>query len=209
MYNHSSRTLALTLAVAALAACNGITEAPVPVLASISPDTATLGRTGVSFTASGSDFRPQSTVRWNGADLATTFVSPAELRASLPDALLQTVVTAEVTVFTPGGGSSAARAFSVRLPSTIEECETFSVQICGIWTLQGDRYLGAWEDGATANLTVVRITATEFVLSRVDFGKNQNFTALYTGVISGRNVAGAVTWNASGNSRSGTWFARW
>lgn len=112
----------LSLLVTALVACTDSTApraAPVPVLSSVTPDTARLGGTGLTITALGSDFRSESVIRWGGTDLATTYVSEIELRATVPDALLQTPGPAEVTVFTPqpGGGISAARTVNVRYPA--------------------------------------------------------------------------------------------
>jgi hypothetical protein len=56
-----------------------------------------------------------STVRWNGVDLVTTYVSAGELIATVPANNLGSVQTAQITVFTPapGGGSSDVLAFFV------------------------------------------------------------------------------------------------
>lgn len=203
---------ALVLALATLAACNGSTdsEPDPPTLASISPDTATLGRTGVLVTATGADFRRTSVIQWNGAPLATTFVSGTRLQATLPDALLRTAGAAQVTVLTPEVGASAARTFTVRLPATISVCEVPSITICGTWTLQpSGQYLGSWADGATANLTVATATSGQLVVNRADFGKNHDFSAVYLGTLTGRSAAGTVAWNHAGAVFNGTWTAQW
>jgi hypothetical protein len=56
----------------------------------------------------GTNFVLSSVVRWNGADRATTFVSPTQLRAVIPATDLLMAGTARVTVFNPppGGGTS-------------------------------------------------------------------------------------------------------
>lgn len=105
------------------------------------------------------------------------------------------------------GCRSSTESFT--LPELIQTCETFTVEICGTWTLAGDHYVGAWQDGATANLEIIRFTETDVVLHRVDFGKNQDFTANYTGTVTGRTATGVVVWIASGASRSGEWVAWW
>ena len=87
--------------------------------------------------------------------------------------------------------------------------EEARVRICGTWRLDGGRYSARWEDGASANLRVVRWSADEVVLEREDFGQNVGFTARYTGRITARAASGQVTWNHQGNVRTGTWTAEW
>jgi len=56
-------------------------------------------------------------VRWNGANRATTYVSPTQLTAVIPATDLTTAATARVTVFNPppGGGTSNAVSLVVGL----------------------------------------------------------------------------------------------
>jgi hypothetical protein len=109
------------LALAGTGACkdgSGPPDAPAPVITSLSPDTATAGRSGVSVTIAGSGFRGSSVVRWNARPLATTFVSETALRVTVPDDLMGTGGEMTVTVQTPapGGGTSAGATFTVRNP---------------------------------------------------------------------------------------------
>ncbi|MCL5256307.1 MAG: Ig-like domain-containing protein [Chloroflexi bacterium] len=92
---------------------------PAPVLSTIDPATAQAGDGGFTLTVTGSGFLSGSVVRWNGADLTTTFVNSTQLTASVPAANIASAGTAEITVFnpTPGGGSSALLGFFVT-PST-------------------------------------------------------------------------------------------
>lgn len=92
-----------------------ILQAPVPVLSTISPAAAPAESSDLVLTVTGSDLAPTSLVRWNGIDLATTYVSATELSALIPASNLANVQTAQVTVFTPapGGGTSATLAFFV------------------------------------------------------------------------------------------------
>jgi P pilus assembly chaperone PapD len=88
--------------------------APAPVLSTISPTTATAGAAGFTLTANGSFFQAGSKVRWNGADLVTTFGSVAQLTAAVPAALIANPGTATVTVFNPSGGwTSGSATFTV------------------------------------------------------------------------------------------------
>lgn len=105
--------------------------------------------------------------------------------------------------FSPG---SSEHSFDA--PETITGCEVFHVQVCWTWVREGSRYVHSGSDGATADMEIVRLTETEIVLRRVDYGKHENFTALYAGMITRNQVrAGAVTWNHSGNVRAGRWWA--
>ena len=118
----SSSAALLVLLSAGLSACKDATgsrSAPVPVLTSVSPDTATAGRTDVVFTVVGTGFRPESAVRWNDTPLATTYLSETQLRANVPEGQLQNAGPAAITVATPapGGGTSVAGTFTVLFPA--------------------------------------------------------------------------------------------
>ena len=88
---------------------------PVPALASMTPTSATAGSPPFTLTVNGSNFVPTSTVRWNGAERTTTFVSGTQLRAAIPAADIAAAGTAQVTVASPapGGGVSGALPFTV------------------------------------------------------------------------------------------------
>ena len=88
---------------------------PVPVLTSLNPNSATEGGSAFLLDVSGANFVAGSVVRWNGADRATSFVSPTLLQATITSADIATAGTAAVTVFTagPGGGTSAQQTFTI------------------------------------------------------------------------------------------------
>ena len=94
---------------------------PVPVLSTLAPSSALEGGPAFTLTVTGNGFVPASTVRWNGSNRTTTFVSATQLRATILAADIAsspgtiTPPTAQVTVFTPapGGGTSSAVAFTV------------------------------------------------------------------------------------------------
>ena len=90
-----------------------------PVLGSLSPAAVPLGSTATTVSVFGSSFGPLSLVRRNGVNLATTFVSPSQLNATVPAGDLAAVGTASITVQTPapGGGTSGALTFSVEYPA--------------------------------------------------------------------------------------------
>ena len=84
----------------------------------ISPSTALAGTAGFTLTVTGTGFLPGTTVNWNGAPLATTFVSSAQITAAVPAGLIAAAGTAAVTAATPapGGGVSAAKTFTSPMP---------------------------------------------------------------------------------------------
>jgi hypothetical protein len=102
---------------------------PVPTLTSVSPGSTALGYPDTIVTLTGTNFVAGSTVAFNGATnsasgstaelngvaLPTTFVSATELTAAIPAADLTAAGTDSITVVNagPGGGTSAAVAFSV------------------------------------------------------------------------------------------------
>jgi hypothetical protein len=88
---------------------------PVPTLTSLSPTSAVFGSAASTLTVSGSGFVTASTVNWNGAALATTYVSAAQLTAVIPAADLASPNTVSVTVDNPlpGGGRSDAAIFMI------------------------------------------------------------------------------------------------
>ena len=89
--------------------------ASAPTLNSISPASAMAGSGDLTLTVTGSDFTSSSKVRWNGTDLATTFIGDTQLSAVVPASHLASVQTAQVAVYTPapGGGTSSVLAFFV------------------------------------------------------------------------------------------------
>jgi len=93
-------------------------ENPAPTLNSISPTSATAGGAAFTLTLDGSNFVSGSVVRWNGNNRTTTFVSAAQLTASIPASDIASGGTPQVTVLnpTPGGGTTAALTFTVENP---------------------------------------------------------------------------------------------
>jgi hypothetical protein len=93
---------------------------PVPATSGLSPNTATAGSAAMNITVNGSNFINGSTVRWNGSNRTTTFVSASQLTAQITAADLATAGSGSVTVFTasPGGGTSNAQTFTITTPTT-------------------------------------------------------------------------------------------
>lgn len=83
---------------------------------SLAPSAATAGAPGFTLTVNGSNFVSGATVQWNGAPLATTFISPSQLTAAVPASLVQAAATASVTVAISGAPVSAAVSFTINSP---------------------------------------------------------------------------------------------
>ncbi len=86
----------------------------IPVLTSVSPDTAVAGGAAFTITATGTNFTATSTINWNGVALATTFVNAAQLTASVPAIDIAAAGTAAITAATPGVGTSSAISFIIK-----------------------------------------------------------------------------------------------
>jgi hypothetical protein len=92
-----------------------LTLIDVPAIASLSPSFTIAGGGPFTLTVNGSGFASTSVVQWNGAALATTYVSATQLTATTTTADLASPGTALITVYTapPGGGTSNSSTFTV------------------------------------------------------------------------------------------------
>ncbi len=89
-----------------------LTIASGPVLGGIAPNVASAGGEAFTLTVSGINFASSAAVHWNGAALATTFVSASELTAAVPTNLIASVGTVAVTVLS-GGVTTPSIAFTI------------------------------------------------------------------------------------------------
>jgi GH18 family chitinase/lysophospholipase L1-like esterase len=86
-----------------------------PTITNIHPDIKVVGDPDFTITIDGTNFvNGQSTVRFNGNDLTTTFVSMTQLTALVPASCLMVSGIFDITVFNSGGGGdSNAWGFSI------------------------------------------------------------------------------------------------
>jgi len=91
---------------------------PVPGLTLLSPSSTLAGSAGFTLTVNGKNFVSTSVVNWSGSPRATTFVSAAELTATIKAADVAKAGTFKVTVTNPapGGGASGPLNFVVDNP---------------------------------------------------------------------------------------------
>ena len=94
-------------------------ENPVPLLNSLNPAGILAGSPALDVTLSGSNFVASSQVTLDGANINTTFLSGAQLRATIPAANMLSGGTLQLRVVNaaPGGGTSAPAPFTVANPS--------------------------------------------------------------------------------------------
>src|SRR5215469_6128119 len=106
---------------------------PVPVVTSLSPSIVIAGSAPTTVIVNGSGFISSSTVLWNGSARQTTFVSGTQLQAALTTADLASGLNAQITVTNaaPGGGTSAAAAFTVNNPAPMISLVSPSSTVAG------------------------------------------------------------------------------
>jgi hypothetical protein len=88
---------------------------PAPSITTLSPSTVATGVNGLTLTVLGSNFLSLSTIRWNGSNRPTEFVSTTELQAQIGPSDLVAGGSVSITVMTPspGGGTSNALPFTI------------------------------------------------------------------------------------------------
>ena len=100
----------------------------VPMISSLSPGNVNPGSAAFTLTVSGSNFAPNSVVRWNGQDRQTTFVNATQLTAPVSVADVASPTVARVTVFTPtpGGGVTPSLDFYVGGPAAAVSAASYA-----------------------------------------------------------------------------------
>ena len=143
----SPNVVSVTAASAANPARIGSASATIvnlsPVLGSLSPSTVEAGSNDTVLSVGGTGFAQQSSVDLGGTPLATTYVSPVQLTATVPSAQLAVPGIFSVTVVNPGpgGGTSPPGSFTVSQPPAISSAGSaqFSVGAAGSFAGSGTR----------------------------------------------------------------------
>ncbi|MBL9186095.1 MAG: hypothetical protein JNK23_01320 [Opitutaceae bacterium] len=179
---------------------------PAPTISSTTPASVGAGSGAFTLTVTGTGFVSGSTVQWNGTNRVTTFVSGTQLTASIAAADVATAGSAQVTVVNPapGGGTSAARSFSITAPSgnpvpTITSTSPASVAAgSGAFTLTvtGTGFVSAstvrW-NGANRTTTFVSATQLTAVISAADVASTGTAQVTVTNPAPGGGTSGAWT----------------
>ncbi|MCX6693581.1 MAG: hypothetical protein NT074_03395 [Methanomicrobiales archaeon] len=88
---------------------------PAPTLTALIPSSKTVGAAGFNLTVTGTNFLPSSTVRWDGEDKTTYYISNITLNATITTSDLTTAGNRSVRVVNPapGGGISSILTFTI------------------------------------------------------------------------------------------------
>jgi hypothetical protein len=90
---------------------------PVPGLVSLSTTHVTGGGSGFTLTLQGTNFVPESVVRWNGSDRTTTYINATELQTIIAAADIATGGDAQVTVYNPAPAGGTSGVMTVQVSS--------------------------------------------------------------------------------------------
>jgi len=96
-------------------------------------------------------------------------------------------------------------------PQKLSECETYEIEICGIWTLKNDQYNALWDNGANAVINIVHFDEYTVIFTRHGTtGTSSGLQARYEGKrVAQKKVEGTVNWIWNNKNWSGTWVATW
>ena len=97
-----------------------------PAIATLVPPSTAMGSSTFTLEVDGTNFGGKASVSFNGAPMATTFVSATVVRATIPASAVMNAATVPVTVTnpgTPGGiyGGGTAAAVSAPMNFTISQ----------------------------------------------------------------------------------------
>lgn len=150
---------------------------PSPIVSALSPSTAVVGAASAQVTVTGSGFISSSTVQWNGSPRPTTFVSGTQLTVTLSSSDLAATGSGQVTVTNPapGGGTSAAAAFSINNPapvvSGVSPASVLAGSTASTLTITGSGFVSGstvqW-NGTNRATTVVSSTQLQVAVAATD-----------------------------------------
>ncbi len=179
------------------------------------------GQTGVtSEVPQGGCYTDPSTGQMICVDRISDFVNPEggnqEQGGCYADPMTGDIICVDAFGEITNPSSSMGTAYTMQpdagssVPQSLQECETYTSEICGTWTRMGDQFNAQWDNGASAMLYVERWDNGAVVLTRHDtVGSSAGLTARYEGRCTGNHVEGTVTWTWNGSTWSGTWSANW
>lgn len=182
---------------------------PAPVLSAASPLTVLLGSGNTVVTLTGSGFIASSVAKVGATLLATVYVSPNTLTATIPSGNFASIATLSLTVTngTPGGGTSGAQTISVVNPAPTITNISPSLKNAGdaayTQTVNGTGFragnsTASW-NGQARTTTVVSATQLTFTVNASDItsvGSN-NITVTNAGPGGGTSSAAPLNVGAS------------
>ncbi len=133
-----------------------VANPPAAVISGLSPSTIVAGGPAFSLGVTGTGFVPSSIVNWNGASLATTYVSASQLTATVPSSDIAVPATSTITVSGPGGTVSNGLTFTATAPVAVTAVWVPATSYSG-FTVKGSVTLAS---NAPAGGTTVYMSAT-------------------------------------------------
>ena len=163
-----SASITVTAAGASSGSINFPINPPTPGLTTLSPASAIASGSAFTLTVTGTGFVGSSQVEWNGAALATTYVSATQMTASVPGSLTASAGSASVLVST-GSLSSPALNFTITAPPAITTLNPASIVAYGAaftLTVNGTGFTsGATVEWNNSPLTTKFVSATQLTAS--------------------------------------------
>lgn len=146
-----------------------VLSAPVPTLASLSPNNVSAGGPAFSLTVNGNNFYGVSVVRFSGSNRPTTFVSSTQLTATLTATDIANAGVYPITVFnpSPGGGLSAATNLTVNpsitslSPAVVRVgANGFTLTVNGAGFISGSKVRWNGSNKSTTFVSSTKVTAS-------------------------------------------------
>lgn len=150
---------------------------PAPGAIALNPTSTIAGTASVSLTVNGTGFRPDSVIRVNNNDRATTVLSATQVTTVLTAADLSAAGTLQITVNTPppGGGLSPAATFTVNNPAPTLTSVAPSTVLAGDATftliINGTGFVTTSQvkvNGANRGTTFISSTQLSIVITAAD-----------------------------------------
>lgn len=159
---------------------------PIPTVTTLAPTNSVTGGPAFSLTVNGTGFIQSSTVLWNGATRATTYVSTTQVTAAIAASDIASAGTANVAVRNPapGGGTSSAATFTINAPAaplatsalspanTIVGCTDFTLVVTGTGFVNGAKVQWA---GSPRTTTFVSSTQLNAAITAADCSAQGSF----------------------------------
>jgi hypothetical protein len=139
----------------------GCLSVPRPTITGLGQTTAVEGAAGFTLTVAGSNFSPATTILWNGTPLPTAFVSPSQLQAAVPAALVADEGNAAVTISDPGVPGLGAQTFSIAEHNPVvsaalhTDTSLLHAALTGTFTdsaAEPHKLVVSWGDGTSSSL---------------------------------------------------------
>jgi hypothetical protein len=170
-----------------------------PAITSLSPSSKVAGTGAFTLTVNGVNFVNGSTVKWNGANRVTTYISATQLTASIPATDIVTAGAASITV-TTGSATSNTATFTID-PANVPSISTSTTALNPFTTIAGtasaSQSFTSTGSNLTENITVTAPANFEVSLNNSAFSNSVIVPAAAT-TIYVRVKAAAVPGNYSG-----------